>query len=171
MVATALALAAGWAIYVHSATAIVPFDDAYISFRYAENLAAGRGLAEPYSARLLDVMRDHEAAAGRELPVGVYAALTGPCYETPAEIRALAALGADAVGMSTAREAEAAAERGLEVAAVSCVTNLAAGLGTVIGLVSAYLGGWIDGALMRLADILLAFPTFLLAAFLNIFIA
>ena len=63
------------------------------------------------------------------MPVGVYAALTGPCYETPAEIRALAACGADAVGMSTAMEAEAAAELGLEVAAISCITNKAAGLG------------------------------------------
>jgi purine-nucleoside phosphorylase len=62
------------------------------------------------------------------LPAGTYAALTGPCYETPAEIRALAAIGADAVGMSTAAEAEAAAALGLEVAAISCVTNKAAGL-------------------------------------------
>ncbi len=74
-------------------------------------------------------MRDYEAAAGRKLPVGIYAALTGPSYETPAEIRALAACGADAVGMSTAIEAEAAAELGLEVAAISCITNKAAGLG------------------------------------------
>jgi purine-nucleoside phosphorylase len=59
----------------------------------------------------------------------VYAALTGPSYETPAEIRALAACGADAVGMSTALEAEAAAELGLEVAAIACITNKAAGLG------------------------------------------
>lgn len=83
----------------------------------------------PYSARLLRVVRDADAVAGRELLAGVYAALTGPCYETPAEIRALAACGADAVGMSTALEAEAAAELGLEVAAISCVTNKAAGLG------------------------------------------
>jgi purine-nucleoside phosphorylase len=84
--------------------------------------------AAPYSARLLAVMSAHEAAAGRELLAGTFAALTGPSYETPAEIRALKALGADAVGMSTAREAEAAAALGMEVAAVSCVTNHAAGL-------------------------------------------
>ncbi len=59
---------------------------------------------------------------------GGYAALTGPCYETPAEIRALAACGIDAVGMSTAVEAEAAAALGLEVLAVSCITNKAAGM-------------------------------------------
>ncbi len=62
------------------------------------------------------------------LLAGTYAALTGPCYETPAEIRALAALGADAVGMSTAVEAEAAAGLGLEVCGLSSVTNRAAGL-------------------------------------------
>jgi purine-nucleoside phosphorylase len=82
----------------------------------------------PYSPRLLGVLTNHESAAGRALPAGTYAALTGPSYETPAEIRALRAVGADAVGMSTAREAEAAAGLGLEVAAVSCVTNHAAGL-------------------------------------------
>jgi purine-nucleoside phosphorylase len=62
------------------------------------------------------------------LPAGVYAALTGPCYETPAEIRALRAIGADAVGMSTAVEAETAAALGLAVAGISCITNKAAGL-------------------------------------------
>ena len=59
---------------------------------------------------------------------GVYAAVTGPCYETPAEIRALRAMGADAVGMSTAFEAATAADLGMEVAAISCITNKAAGL-------------------------------------------
>lgn len=92
-------------------------------------VAAGGGVVRPYSARLLEIARASEAAAGRELPSGVYAALTGPSYETPAEIRALAACGADAVGMSTALESEEAARLGLEVAAVSCVTNKAAGLG------------------------------------------
>src|SRR5262249_39874092 len=91
-------------------------------------VAKGEGLASPYSPRLVRVMQDREAAAGRELRAGVYAALTGPSYETWAEIRALAACGADAVGMSTAMEAEAAAALGLEVAAISCITNKAAGL-------------------------------------------
>jgi purine-nucleoside phosphorylase len=62
------------------------------------------------------------------LPSGIYAALTGPCYETPAEIRALRAIGADAVGMSTAVEAETATSLGLTVAGISCITNKAAGL-------------------------------------------
>jgi purine-nucleoside phosphorylase len=94
-------------------------------------LAADAGIARPYSPALLDAVLAHERAAGRELVTGVYAALTGPSYETPAEIRALAACGADAVGMSTAMEAEEAVRLGLEVAAVSCVTNRAAGLGDV----------------------------------------
>jgi purine-nucleoside phosphorylase len=78
--------------------------------------AGGGGAEPPYSL------------LAASLPTGVYAALTGPCYETPAEIRALRAMGADAVGMSTAVEAEAAAAVGLTVAAVSCITNKAAGL-------------------------------------------
>ncbi|MBY0459066.1 MAG: purine-nucleoside phosphorylase [Gemmataceae bacterium] len=92
-------------------------------------LARDNGLSQLYSPGLLDVMIRHEAGAGRQLLAGVYAALTGPSYETPAEIRALRVVGADAVGMSTALEAEEAVRRGLEVAAISCVTNKAAGLG------------------------------------------
>ena len=84
-------------------------------------MGAGDAARWPYSSRLLAALADLA-------PPGVYAALTGPCYETPAEIRFLRAAGADAVGMSTAVEAEAAAGLGLEVAGVSCVTNHAAGL-------------------------------------------
>jgi purine-nucleoside phosphorylase len=87
-------------------------------------VAAGNGVRVPYSPALLRLTP--------EVFSGVYAALTGPCYETPAEIRALAACGADAVGMSTALEAEAAADLSLEVAGVSCVTNRAAGLGASV---------------------------------------
>jgi purine-nucleoside phosphorylase len=64
------------------------------------------------------------------LPAGIYAQLTGPCYETPAEIRALRACGADAAGMSTAREIQTAHDVGMECAAISCITNKAAGLGS-----------------------------------------
>jgi purine-nucleoside phosphorylase len=85
-------------------------------------LPAGNAVATPYSPRLLARMP--------ELLAGVYAALMGPSYETPAEILALAACGVDAVGMSTAMEAEEAAGLGLEVAAISCITNKAAGLGS-----------------------------------------
>jgi purine-nucleoside phosphorylase len=65
---------------------------------------------------------------GVEMSQGVYAALTGPSYETPAEIRYLRAIGADLVGMSTVPEVIAAAHLGLRVLGISCVTNMAAGI-------------------------------------------
>jgi purine-nucleoside phosphorylase len=82
----------------------------------------------PYSPHLIELLREAGTRRGIELPVGTYAQLTGPCYETPAEIRALKALGADAVGMSTAREIQAGFDLGMECAALSCITNRAAGL-------------------------------------------
>jgi purine-nucleoside phosphorylase len=75
----------------------------------------------PYSPRLLDMIDP-------EIPRGTYACVTGPNYETPAEIRALSSLGADAVGMSTVHEANVAAGLGIEVAGISCVANRAAGM-------------------------------------------
>ena len=65
---------------------------------------------------------------GVEMSQGVYAALTGPSYETPAEIRYLRAIGADLVGMSTVPEVIAAAHLGIRVLGISCVTNMAAGI-------------------------------------------
>jgi purine-nucleoside phosphorylase len=89
------------------------------------------GLGErpsPYSRALVERLGQTAADVGVSLHRGVYLAVTGPSYETPAEIRAMRACGADAVGMSTTREALRGAELGLEVAAVSCVANQAAGL-------------------------------------------
>ncbi len=84
--------------------------------------------SSPYSPQLTDCLHEAGAAVGENLMRGVYAAVTGPCYETPAEIRALQRCGADAVGMSTAFEAETAASLGLECAALSAITNRGAGL-------------------------------------------
>lgn len=82
----------------------------------------------PYDAALRESLQSSARRLGIELPAGIYAQMPGPCYETKAEIRALRACGADAVGMSTAREVEAAHALGLRCAAVSCITNRAAGL-------------------------------------------
>jgi purine-nucleoside phosphorylase len=81
-------------------------------------------LTDLYSARLRAVCRQVEP----DLPEGVYAQFRGPHYETPAEVRMAGILGAHLVGMSTALEAIAAREAGLEVLGVSLVTNLAAGI-------------------------------------------
>lgn len=86
-------------------------------------------MSDPYDAALRRAVR--EAALERQIPLteGVYAAVLGPSYETPAEIRMLARLGADAVGMSTVPEVIVARAVGLRCVGISCVTNLAAGLG------------------------------------------
>lgn len=81
-------------------------------------------LVDLYSARLRAIVRGVDPS----LEEGVYAALGGPHYETPAEIRMLRGMGADLVGMSTALEAIAARAEGVEVLALSLVTNLAAGM-------------------------------------------
>jgi purine-nucleoside phosphorylase len=90
--------------------------------------ALGATRPSPYAARLCTLLEQAASAIGLSLHQGVYASVTGPCYETPAEIRALRKWGADAVGMSTAREIQVAHDLGLECAAVSCITNRAAGL-------------------------------------------
>jgi purine-nucleoside phosphorylase len=85
-------------------------------------------MSEAYDARLGRLLETCAARRGVKLGAGVYAGLAGPSYETPAEIRMLRALGADLVGMSTVLEVIAARHAGIRVAAVSLVTNLAAGL-------------------------------------------
>ena len=82
----------------------------------------------PYSARLLHVIQQEANRFSVDLTSGIYAAVIGPNYETPAEIRALRDCGADAVGMSTIHEIQAAHDLGMECAAISCITNRAAGL-------------------------------------------
>jgi purine-nucleoside phosphorylase len=84
-------------------------------------------LSSIYKSGLNQLLIEAAESAGVVVHQGVYAAVCGPVYETPAEIRAYAALGADAVGMSTVPEAIVAHHAGLRVAALSCITNLAAG--------------------------------------------
>lgn len=81
-----------------------------------------------YNPELCDIIRATAAENGIPLREGVYCQLTGPSYESPAEIRALGVMGTDAVGMSTAVEAIAANHCGMRVVGVSCVSNKAAGL-------------------------------------------
>jgi purine-nucleoside phosphorylase len=84
-------------------------------------------LTRTYDGGLNRLLRKAARGCGLRFRAGVYLAVSGPSYETPAEIRAFARLGADAVGMSTVPEAIVARQCGLKVAAVSCITNLAAG--------------------------------------------
>lgn len=86
-------------------------------------------LTQVYDPKLSALLHRAGRAGGVKLRRGVYLAVSGPSYETPAEIRAFARLGADAVGMSTVPEAIVARQCGLRVAALSCITNLAAGIG------------------------------------------
>ena len=107
----------------------------HISFMGANPL---RGAAADDQSRFVDLTKTYDANLNRllkkaaqrakvTLHSGVYLAVSGPSYETPAEIRAFARLGADVVGMSRVPEAIVARQCGLAVAAVSCITNLAAG--------------------------------------------
>lgn len=85
-------------------------------------------LTDVYSPRLRRLADETGAALGLTLRHGVYAAWHGPTYETPAEVRYLRTIGADAVGMSTVPEAIVARHMGIEVLGISCITNLAAGI-------------------------------------------
>ncbi|MEA1974749.1 MAG: purine-nucleoside phosphorylase [Bacillota bacterium] len=81
-----------------------------------------------YSKEIRKKIKDIAKDLNIELQEGVYMFLTGPVYETPAEVRMARVLGADAVGMSTAPEAIVAAHAGMEVAGISCITNMASGI-------------------------------------------
>jgi len=85
-------------------------------------------MTEVYSSRLRAIADRAGNAIGLHLPHGIYVALLGPSYETPAEIRYLRTIGADAVGMSTVPEAIAARHMGMDVLGISCITNMAAGV-------------------------------------------
>lgn len=105
----------------------------HVNLQGGTPLAAGEAPGNAASARVYDEELgqafDRAAReAGVVLECGVYAGVLGPSYETPAEIRMLGWLGADAVGMSTVCEAQAARAAGLRVVGISCITNLAAGI-------------------------------------------
>lgn len=85
-------------------------------------------MTDVYSLELQELAITEAAAMNYHLRRGVYCALTGPTYETPAEIRMLREIGADAVGMSTVPEAVVARHQGTKVLAISCISNLAAGM-------------------------------------------
>ena len=85
-------------------------------------------MTEAYDGKLRELARDVGRKMGLELAEGVYAGSQGPAYETPAEVRMLAALGADLAGMSTVPEVLVARHMGARVLGISCVTNLAAGM-------------------------------------------
>jgi purine-nucleoside phosphorylase len=85
-------------------------------------------MSNAYCAHCRKTAKEVAAEMGIHLPEGVYAALLGPSYETPAEIRFLRTIGADLVGMSTVAEVIAANHMGMKVLAISCVTNMAAGI-------------------------------------------
>ena len=85
-------------------------------------------MSEAYPENLRAIAKEAAKPLGLALKEGVYLALSGPAYETPAEIRMLRVLGADAVGMSTVPEVMAMSHMGIPVLGISCITNMAAGI-------------------------------------------
>jgi len=85
-------------------------------------------VSRAYTPALQAIALESASKLGIDLKQGVYCWMNGPCYETPAEIRMVRVLGADAVGMSTVPETIVAAHSGMEVLGVSCITNMAAGV-------------------------------------------
>ena len=88
-------------------------------------------MSEVYSSEYVDLVKKTGESLGIDLQDGVYLALTGPSYETPAEVRMARTLGADAVGMSTVPEAMVSVWAGMKVIGISCICNSAAGVSTV----------------------------------------
>jgi len=118
-------------------------------------------MSQPYDRVLQELAHAVAREAGVPLERGTYAAMLGPSYETPAEVRMLARMGADAVGMSTAPEAITAAALGLRVLGFSMISNMAAGMGPALShddvvQVGKEAGGRlsevIEGVLARLSD-------------------
>ena len=117
-------------------------------------------MSEVYSKRLRRIADEAAAARGVQVAHGVYVAVHGPSYETPAEIRYFRTIGADAVGMSTVPEALVARHMGIEVLGISCITNAAAGVlpqplvhdevMEVARRVRAGFGGLLEGIIERL---------------------
>ncbi|MFI3208219.1 MAG: purine-nucleoside phosphorylase [Eubacteriales bacterium] len=85
-------------------------------------------MTDVYDKEVREVVKEVALSQGIHLQEGVYVQLSGPNYETPAEIRMLTALGADAVGMSTVCEAMVANHMGMKICGISCITNMASGL-------------------------------------------
>lgn len=85
-------------------------------------------MTEVYSKKLIKMTHISASEFGIELKEGVYIFMQGPMYETPAEIKALSFLGADAVGMSTVPEAIVAKHANMDVIGISCITNMASGI-------------------------------------------
>jgi purine-nucleoside phosphorylase len=100
---------------------LVGFNDNSLGPRFLD-------MTDAYDPQVQDALRAASREAGVALREGVYAGVLGPSYETPAEIRMLVALGAQAVGMSTVAEVIALRHMGVRVGALSCITNLAAGI-------------------------------------------
>ena len=86
-------------------------------------------MTQAYDIELRELIKTSAKAVGFDIKGGVYAQMLGPTYETPAEINMLRVIGGDLVGMSTIPECIAANHLGIKVAGISCVTNLAAGVG------------------------------------------
>jgi purine-nucleoside phosphorylase len=127
--------------------------------RFAVRAGAGErffDMTEAYSSHLRALAKQAAREEGFAMEEGVYLATPGPSFETPAEIRAFRALGATLVGMSTVPETIVARHMGIEVLGISCVTNLAAGLGATplshaeVGETGRLVEGRLAGLLKRL---------------------